>query len=54
MFTAWCRLALSKFEQEEKESVKEIDGKHQYDEVKLRSWLTDRYHQDITEEFGRI
>jgi hypothetical protein len=52
MFTAWCRLALSRFELEEQESVREAGQRKSYDEVKLRQWLTDRYHQDITEEFG--
>jgi hypothetical protein len=45
---------LSTFALEREESVKDVTGKKEYDEVKLRAWLTGKYHDDITEEFGPI
>jgi len=54
MFRKWCSLVLSRFSLEDKETIKEEDGKTTYNEVRLRQWLLNKYEEDVFEEFGRI
>lgn len=52
LFATWCELALEKFEHEEVDVVRQASTEKEYDEAKLRAWLSDRYTGDVIDEFG--
>lgn len=55
MFYNWCSKALERFEMlNEEDATRNIGGKIEYDEIKLKEWLEEKYSEDLFEEFGPI
>jgi|GEM_PF-6523149 len=53
-FAYWCSMALDAFEAQCVGSVRNEDGKREYDEVVLVAWLVEKYDDDVIDQFGPI
>jgi hypothetical protein len=52
MFKHWCRQALDYFAGSYSAAVREVEGKREFEEGRLRSYLVGKYEGEVHKAFG--
>lgn len=51
-FYRWCERALDGFGKHNSEALRDISGKPEYDEVRLKEYLEEKFDEDVVADFG--